>query len=222
MMGVAIILPMYFYLWVMRPVDYMWGKVEHIRLPAGVSWQLVPTLFLGSVLPTVFAFWPGARMEDYEHHMWITVLAVFPLWIALVGGVFSFVPIQGKRVFGDVFWTYMFSAVLGVWLHWYVVGTAVMEPGVRVWRVFVPDLEADTFGGLVMLFLQFDHILPITALLVWAWMEFREVAEKGEGGLASAVWMMVGTVVLGPGTVVSLMWMVREKRLESLLVEKKI
>ncbi|KAJ1337156.1 hypothetical protein MN608_00006 [Microdochium nivale] len=241
--GGAIALPLYFYNhlhWLGHSQKTRESSV--LATTTAASAAAIPISFIiGAVVPAIIGMLPTWLPRAPQAHQ--LVLAFWqpdPVWVSLTQAVFaalfarvwwksSRTASTARRITGGkseasswICASYILAAVSSATGHSYATYKVFCssEPGVLWWRMYVPkDLSGIREGTTLVdgpwLFLQYDLIIIALSSISWAFLLVRQLLGPREmSTVRLALVFLLGHVVIGPGTTVSLALYWREVKLE--------
>ncbi|KAK8859169.1 Zn 2cys6 transcription factor [Apiospora arundinis] len=231
--GAAFVAPIYL---------YMIAQSQHTKrdptIPLNEARGFPPTLVANALFPLIL-FWPVWRGWDiHDHHGYLAFYTITPLLMILVLVAFTRqgttlstfeTPKDPARPNEDVAWvagSFYATGMLSALLHVGTVSMALLggAPDLSLRRLVWPDpwkvTEAPpgSYQALLEgchLFTQFDILISGAAIFVFArhMLNASSPALARERGMRETVWMVLGSILLGPAAAGSFALSVREGRL---------
>lgn len=230
-MGGAIIIPLYyvFYVYTSSRPNYFDPATRALDISRART--LLASLLIGYLLPTILAFIPWPNTEDKQ--LFIALWQPCPLFVNALHFILTSMddfshPVppkpetdsKGKTTPPDVKflnWIYVTSFAVSAVVHAAIMAICLTATDERMtlYRVFVPD-QARGYNGLTealhfIFSVDWWVIFAAGAIsCVQAIWDLRVMGKSEVGVLTGLVLVTVGSVVLGPGAVMSLTWWWRE------------
>ncbi|KAL9047183.1 MAG: hypothetical protein Q9214_000184, partial [Letrouitia sp. 1 TL-2023] len=225
--GAAFILPIYCCLQLRSAATKTTSGV-----PSHHAKALLPAVTLASIMPAIVMFLSPALTSTPKQHQTLIALyqatPVFTIALQLaISSLWSYStetskPTSGSKTHVKV--ALAAAALFSCATHLYAVSASVFagDPMARFARVYVPNPASvqrgadDTVAKGAMLFMQYDNLIIMTTCTTWIYLLLQPYLyfEGGVRKFAALAGLALGTVILGPGAVVSIGLWWREDSLD--------
>ncbi|KAL9613790.1 MAG: hypothetical protein Q9167_001681 [Letrouitia subvulpina] len=202
-------------------------------IPSQHAKALLPAVTLASIAPAIVMFLsPALTSTPKQHQTLIALYQATPVFtvalqlaissLLLLSSTESSKSASGGKTHVKV--ALAAAALFSCATHLYALSASVLSsnPMARFARVYIPDPASvhagadDTVAKGAMLFMQYDNLIIMTTCLVWIYVLLQPYFHLGGlvRKIATLAGLALGTVILGPGAVVSIGLWSREDSLD--------
>ncbi|ETN46470.1 uncharacterized protein HMPREF1541_00655 [Cyphellophora europaea CBS 101466] len=232
--GGAVIIPLYYlcYTWIAARPDY-WTASRDV--PVAKAKTLLPALVFGFLMPTLVTWYPHNAFDIDTLQKLVAFWQITPFVVNILWLIFSTIyrAFHGKQIeqkHGDVrplTVVYLLSFVVSAAAHLatlYLCYTSA-DPTISFDFVFTPrQVQNPSMAeGLHFTFIV-DYWIIFISTMIWCLQAQLEITALGRTNLRAfqtVVYIVIGSIVLGPGAVLSAVWWWRESRIDPVPDPKK-
>lgn len=229
--GGAIILPIWFLLFLRHSAQTSKYESSSVRIPVGYAKALLPAHLLGYFLPTLIMFLPFNDPDLSLRQAFIANWQPCPLYVSLLLIVIAQLYGSAGKItessvsdLGHVKSMYACSLVVSAFSHIFLLYGWTQSRWSLV-DVFVPRMISvnRSVSELLYYIFQLDFVFIFAAAILAAYVSIIDLGELGRSDVSSLVAVMslvLGNVLIGPGATVAAVWWWREDKLRLSTDEK--
>ncbi|KAL0941317.1 FAD binding domain-containing protein [Colletotrichum truncatum] len=215
----ALALPLYCFTQTFRDREDQGQRVSRCWLPHKAALFALPSHILGFLVPAVMMFDP-LHQGPYVKSLWTLAFSLFPILVTACSQVMYTVsqflsPSQAKGItpHSEVSRTalhvgYAVTGTLAAAAHVYTVALVILQPDGLLHGLFSLGHSSPSLRENILTFLKLDYILTFSVLLTFGFGELRML--HFVGSLKLAIYLILGTAMLGPGGTTAIVWSLRE------------